>query len=116
MLLTYAWKAGRFSIGGHGCSRYRAAILADRRSLAARPSARATATIKRSWSERVAARSIELTKTARPGRRNDVTLVPLAGLPPVQVGLIWHTAQENVRIRAFAAAARSTRGVDRDRL
>jgi DNA-binding transcriptional LysR family regulator len=48
-------------------------------------------------------------------RRDDITLVPLAGLPPVALGLIWRTAQENARIRALAAAARSTRGADRDR-
>jgi DNA-binding transcriptional LysR family regulator len=35
-------------------------------------------------------------------RRSDITLVPLAGLPPIQLGLIWQTAQENARIRALA--------------
>jgi DNA-binding transcriptional LysR family regulator len=40
-------------------------------------------------------------------RRDDITLVPLVGLAPVQLGLIWHTAQENARTRALAAAARS---------
>jgi DNA-binding transcriptional LysR family regulator len=40
-------------------------------------------------------------------RRDDITLVPLVGLPPVRLGLIWRTAQENARIRALAATARS---------
>ena len=37
--------------------------------------------------------------------RDDVVLIPLAGLPPMPLGLIWCTAHENARIRAFAAAA-----------
>jgi DNA-binding transcriptional LysR family regulator len=40
--------------------------------------------------------------------RDDITLVPLVGLPPVRLGLIWRTALENARIRAFATTARSS--------
>lgn len=40
-------------------------------------------------------------------RRDDITLIPITGLPPVSLGLIWRTAHENARIRALAATARS---------
>ena len=39
--------------------------------------------------------------------RDDVALVPITGLPPLPLGLIWVTAPENARIRALAEAARS---------
>jgi hypothetical protein len=42
-----------------------------------------------------------------PARRDDVVAVPLTGLPPVPLGLIWCTAHENARIRALAAIAAS---------
>jgi DNA-binding transcriptional LysR family regulator len=38
--------------------------------------------------------------------RDDIVLVPLTGLPPVPLGLIWCTSHENARIRALAATAR----------
>jgi hypothetical protein len=40
-------------------------------------------------------------------RRDDIVLVPLEGLPPLQLGLIWCTSHENARIRALAATAAS---------
>ncbi len=40
-------------------------------------------------------------------RREDITMVPLSGLPPLPLGLIWCTAHENARIRALAATAAS---------
>jgi hypothetical protein len=39
--------------------------------------------------------------------RADITLVPLTGLPPMPIGLVWCTAHENARIRALAATAES---------
>jgi DNA-binding transcriptional LysR family regulator len=39
-------------------------------------------------------------------RRDDIVLVPIAGLPPLPLGLIWCTAHENARIRALADTAR----------
>jgi DNA-binding transcriptional LysR family regulator len=41
--------------------------------------------------------------------RSDIVLVPLVGLPPLALGLIWCTAHENGRIRAFAEVARTVR-------
>ena len=38
-------------------------------------------------------------------QRSDITLLPLAGLPPMKLGPIWCTAHENARIRALAATA-----------
>jgi DNA-binding transcriptional LysR family regulator len=38
-------------------------------------------------------------------RRDDIVAVPLAGLPPVPLGLIWRTAHENARIRALTDVA-----------
>ena len=40
-------------------------------------------------------------------RRDDIVLVPLEGLPPLPLGLIWCTSHENARIRALAATAAS---------
>lgn len=40
-------------------------------------------------------------------RRDDIILVPLEGLPPLPLGLIWCTSHENARIRALAATATS---------
>jgi DNA-binding transcriptional LysR family regulator len=39
-------------------------------------------------------------------RRDDIALVPIVGLPPLPLGLIWCTAHENGRIRALADTAR----------
>jgi len=39
--------------------------------------------------------------------RSDVILVPITGLPPLLLGLIWVTARENARIRALADTAAS---------
>ena len=39
--------------------------------------------------------------------RDDIALVPITGLPPLPLGLIWVTAHENARIRVLAEAARS---------
>jgi DNA-binding transcriptional LysR family regulator len=38
-------------------------------------------------------------------QRSDITLLPLTGLPPLKLGLIWCTAHENARIRALAGIA-----------
>lgn len=38
-------------------------------------------------------------------QRSDITLLPLTGLPPLQLGPIWCTAHENARIRALASVA-----------
>lgn len=38
-------------------------------------------------------------------QRSDIALLPLAGLAPLRLGLIWHTARENARIRALAHVA-----------
>jgi DNA-binding transcriptional LysR family regulator len=39
--------------------------------------------------------------------RDDIALIPICDLPPMPLGLIWCTANENTRIRALAAAARA---------
>ena len=39
-------------------------------------------------------------------QRADIVLVPIRDMPPMPLGLIWHAAHENARIRALAAAAR----------
>jgi hypothetical protein len=40
-------------------------------------------------------------------QRDDIALIPLEGLPPLQLGLIWCTAHENARVRALATTAAS---------
>jgi DNA-binding transcriptional LysR family regulator len=42
-------------------------------------------------------------------QRSDITLLPLAGLPPLRLGPIWCTAHENARIRALADIAATLR-------
>ncbi len=42
-------------------------------------------------------------------RRDDIVLIPIDGLPPLPLGLIWCTGHENVRIRALADTARQLR-------
>jgi DNA-binding transcriptional LysR family regulator len=42
-------------------------------------------------------------------QRSDITLLPLAGLPPMRLGPIWCTAHENARIRALADTAATCR-------
>jgi DNA-binding transcriptional LysR family regulator len=44
--------------------------------------------------------------TAQLLRRDDIVLVPITGLPPIRLGLIWRSACYNARIRALAATAR----------
>ncbi len=39
--------------------------------------------------------------------RDDVVLIPIGDLPPIPLGLVWCTGQENPRIRALDAVARS---------
>jgi DNA-binding transcriptional LysR family regulator len=39
--------------------------------------------------------------------REDIVLLPIADLPPLPLGLIWHRTHENKLIRALAEAARS---------
>jgi DNA-binding transcriptional LysR family regulator len=39
-------------------------------------------------------------------QRDDIVLVPIRDMPPMPLGLIWHAAHENARIRALATAAR----------
>lgn len=41
-------------------------------------------------------------------QRSDIQMVPIRDLPPLPLGLIWHPARENARIRALAAHARQT--------
>jgi hypothetical protein len=43
-------------------------------------------------------------------RRDDITLVPMTGLPALRLGLIWCTAHENARIRNLAVLAASLAG------
>ena len=42
-------------------------------------------------------------------RRDDIVLIPIDGLPPLPLGLIWCTGHENARIRALADTARRLR-------
>jgi hypothetical protein len=42
-------------------------------------------------------------------QRSDMTLLPLAGLPPLRLGPIWCTAHENARIRALVGTAATCR-------
>ncbi len=46
--------------------------------------------------------------TATYHRRRDVVDIPVTGLPPTALGLVWHRDHENARIRAFAAAVAET--------
>jgi DNA-binding transcriptional LysR family regulator len=39
-------------------------------------------------------------------QRDDLAQIPIRDMPPLPLGLIWHTARENERIRALAAVAR----------
>jgi DNA-binding transcriptional LysR family regulator len=39
--------------------------------------------------------------------RPDLPQIPIRGLPPMPVGLIWRTAHQNARIRGLAAVARA---------
>jgi DNA-binding transcriptional LysR family regulator len=48
-----------------------------------------------------------LASTAQLLRRDDIILVPMTGLPPIRLGLIWRSAGYNARIRALATTARS---------
>jgi DNA-binding transcriptional LysR family regulator len=41
--------------------------------------------------------------------RDDIALVPMSGLPPLPLGLIWCTAHDNARIQALAATVRALR-------
>lgn len=45
--------------------------------------------------------------TAAQFAREDVALVPIVDLPPLDLGLIWHRSREDIRIRAFADVASS---------
>ena len=42
-------------------------------------------------------------------QRADIVLIPVTGLPPLQLGLIWCSAHENARIRALAQTAATQR-------
>jgi DNA-binding transcriptional LysR family regulator len=42
-------------------------------------------------------------------RRDDIVSVPIDGLPPLPLGLIWCTGHENARIRALADTTRQLR-------
>jgi hypothetical protein len=42
-------------------------------------------------------------------RRDDIVLIPIEGLPPLPLGLIWCTGHEHARIRALADTARQHR-------
>ena len=39
--------------------------------------------------------------------RDDIVLIPIEGLPPIPLGLVWCTSRENPRIRALNEVARS---------
>jgi hypothetical protein len=39
--------------------------------------------------------------------RDDIVLIPIEGLPPIPLGLVWRTSWENPRIRALNEVARS---------
>lgn len=41
--------------------------------------------------------------------RDDIALVPITGLPPLPLGLIWCTAHDNARIQALATTVRALR-------
>jgi DNA-binding transcriptional LysR family regulator len=42
--------------------------------------------------------------------RDDIVLIPISDLPPLPLGLVWRTSQENPRIRALDATAQSLDG------
>ena len=51
-------------------------------------------------------RMVHLTVASLPlAQRADITLIPITGLPPLPLGLIWCTTHANARIRAFAQTA-----------
>ena len=51
-------------------------------------------------------RMVHLTVASLPlAQRADITLIPITGLPPLPLGLIWCTTHENARIRALAQTA-----------
>jgi hypothetical protein len=39
--------------------------------------------------------------------RDDIVLIPIDGLPPIPLGLVWRTRRVNPRIRALNEVARS---------
>ena len=43
----------------------------------------------------------------RLAHRDDLVFVPITDLPPLSLGLVWRTATENARIRAFADTCRA---------
>jgi hypothetical protein len=45
--------------------------------------------------------------TAHLLRRDDIVLVPIIGLPPIRLGLIWRSACYSARIRALATTPSS---------
>jgi DNA-binding transcriptional LysR family regulator len=45
--------------------------------------------------------------TAQLLRRDDIVLVPITGMPPLRLGLIWRSSCYSARIQGLAAAARS---------
>jgi DNA-binding transcriptional LysR family regulator len=49
-------------------------------------------------------------------QRSDISLLPLAGLPPLRLGPIWCTAHENARIRALADIAATLAPIAREDL
>ena len=40
-------------------------------------------------------------------QRDDITLIPVADMAPLPLGLIWVTRNENAKIRALAKTARN---------
>ena len=55
-------------------------------------------------------RMVHLTVASLPlAQRADITLIPITGLPPLLLGLIWCTTHENARIRALAQTAATQR-------
>ncbi len=51
-------------------------------------------------------RMVHLTVASLPlAQRADITLIPITGLPPLPLGLIWCITHENARIRALAQTA-----------
>jgi hypothetical protein len=39
-------------------------------------------------------------------QRDDIALIPVADVPPLPLGLIWVTRNENAKVRALAQTAR----------
>jgi DNA-binding transcriptional LysR family regulator len=59
-------------------------------------------------------RIVHPTVTSLPlAQRADIVLIPMTGLPPLRLGLIWCTAHENARIRALAHTAATRPGLAR---